>query len=72
MAELKFRPDPAYQKYAAMQKTRHHFFRFTPRTARITFMYVAVIPAIVGYIAYQTDGKWRMRANRRGDSMRHH
>ncbi|KAL6850853.1 hypothetical protein ACO1O0_007979 [Amphichorda felina] len=68
MAELKFRPDPAYQKFAAMQKTRHHYFRFTPRTARITFMYVAVIPAIMGYIAYQTDGLWDLKAKRKGDT----
>jgi hypothetical protein len=68
MAELKFRPDPAFQKYAAMQKTRHHYFRFTPRTGRITFIYVAVIPAVVGYVAYQTDGLYNFRAKRRGDT----
>mgnify|MGYP004729972587 CR=1 FL=1 len=38
-----------------MMKTRHHYFRWTPRTAKITFVYVAVIPAIMGYIAYKTD-----------------
>lgn len=38
-----------------MQRNRHHYFRWTPRTARITFMYVVVVPAIVGYIAYKTD-----------------
>lgn len=38
-----------------MTKNRHHFFRFTPRTARITFIYTIVIPAITGYVAYQTD-----------------
>ena len=38
-----------------MNKSRHHYFRWTPRTARITFLYVAVIPAICGYVAYNTD-----------------
>lgn len=38
-----------------MMKTRHHYFRWTPRTARLTFIYVAVVPAIMGYIAYKTD-----------------
>lgn len=38
-----------------MQKARHKFFRWTPRTARITVMYVAVIPTIMGIIAYKTD-----------------
>ncbi|EFY95646.2 NADH:ubiquinone oxidoreductase 6.6kD subunit [Metarhizium anisopliae] len=53
----------------AMQKTRHHFFRWTPRTARITFMYVAVVPAIFGYVAYKTDGLYNFRAKRRGDTI---
>ncbi len=38
-----------------MQKNRVQYFRWTPKNARITFMYVAVIPAIMGYIAYNTD-----------------
>ncbi|KAG9252808.1 uncharacterized protein F5Z01DRAFT_675611 [Emericellopsis atlantica] len=70
MAEMKFRPEPAFQKLAAMQKARHHYFRWTPRTARITFIYVAVIPSIMGYVAYQTDGLWDLRAKRRGDMTR--
>lgn len=31
------------------------YFRWTPRTAKITFIYVALIPSIMGYIAYKTD-----------------
>lgn len=38
-----------------MQKDRHKYFRWTPRTARLTFIYVALIPSIMGYIAYKTD-----------------
>lgn len=38
-----------------MQKNRVQYFRWTPKNARITVMYVAVIPAIMGYIAYKTD-----------------
>ncbi|KAG8412013.1 hypothetical protein J3459_016094 [Metarhizium acridum] len=52
-----------------MQKARHHFFRWTPRTARITFMYVVVVPAIFGYVAYKTDGLFNFRAKRRGDTI---
>lgn len=36
-------------------KKRHHYFRWTPRTARLTFIYVALIPTMMGYIAYKTD-----------------
>ncbi|KAH6975983.1 hypothetical protein BGZ61DRAFT_460188 [Ilyonectria robusta] len=67
MAHLNVKPDPAYQKFQAMQKARHKFFRWTPRTARITVIYVAVIPTIMGIIAYKTDGLWDFRGKRRGD-----
>ncbi|KAJ3497881.1 hypothetical protein NLG97_g1557 [Lecanicillium saksenae] len=68
MAHLNVKPDPAYLKLQAMQKNRVQYFRWTPRNARITFMYVAVIPAIMGYIAYKTDGLWDLRAKRKGDT----
>lgn len=38
-----------------MTKNRHQYFRWTPRNARLTFLYVAVIPAMMGYLAYKTD-----------------
>lgn len=38
-----------------MQKTRHKYFRFTPRAARLTFIYVVAIPTFVGYLAYKTE-----------------
>ncbi|CAK7225123.1 hypothetical protein SEUCBS140593_005797 [Sporothrix eucalyptigena] len=50
-----------------MTTNRYKYFRWTPRTARITFMYVAVVPAIFGIMAYSTEGKWNLRAKRRGD-----
>lgn len=38
-----------------MQTNRVKYFRWTPRTARITFMYVVFVPALFGIVAYQTD-----------------
>lgn len=38
-----------------MQKKRHHYFRWSPRNAKITIMYMVVVPAIVGYAAYKND-----------------
>lgn len=38
-----------------MQSNRHVYFRWTPRTARVTFMYVAVVPVLLGIVAYKTD-----------------
>ncbi|KAH7144565.1 hypothetical protein B0J13DRAFT_555527 [Dactylonectria estremocensis] len=67
MAHLNVKPDPAYLKFQAMQKSRHKYFRWTARTARLTIIYVAVIPSIMGYIAYKTDGKWDFLAKRKGD-----
>ncbi|ORY70053.1 NADH:ubiquinone oxidoreductase 6.6kD subunit [Pseudomassariella vexata] len=59
--------DPAIQRLGTMQSNRHKFFRWTPRTARITFMYAVVVPAIFTVIAYNTDGKYDLRAKRKGD-----
>jgi hypothetical protein len=38
-----------------MQTNRYKYFRWTPRTARIAFTWVFVVPAIVGYMSYKTD-----------------
>lgn len=38
-----------------MTSNRHIYFRWTPRTARITFMYAIVVPALVGFIGYKSD-----------------
>ncbi|KAF7557344.1 hypothetical protein G7046_g6054 [Stylonectria norvegica] len=67
MAHMNVKPDPAYLKLQAMQQNRHKFFRWTPRTAKITFVYVFLVPSIMGYIAYRTDGLWDFRAKRKGD-----
>lgn len=47
-----------------MMVNRHKYFRWTGRTARITFAYVVAVPALIGYLAYTTDvsalwTKWR-------------
>ncbi|KYK61827.1 NADH:ubiquinone oxidoreductase 6.6kD subunit [Drechmeria coniospora] len=69
MAHLNVKPDPALLKLQAMNKSRHHHFRWTPRTARLSILYVAVIPAIFGYVAYKTDGLWDLRGKRKGDTI---
>jgi len=33
----------------------------------VTFVYVALVPSIVGYIGYKYDGKFELRGKRRGD-----
>ena len=38
-----------------MQENRYKYFRWTPRTAWISFVYIAVVPAAVGFLAYKTD-----------------
>lgn len=38
-----------------MTSNRYKYFRWTPRTARITLTYMVVVPAIVGYVAYKSD-----------------
>ncbi|KAK4123439.1 hypothetical protein N657DRAFT_644977, partial [Parathielavia appendiculata] len=61
--------DPALVRLGNMIQNRYKYFRWTKRTAGITFVYVAVIPTIIGYLGYKTDGLWDMRAKRRGDIM---
>jgi hypothetical protein len=52
-----------------MHTNRYKHFRWTGRTAWLTIVYVVVVPSIVGYIGYQTDGKYDLRGKRRGDIM---
>ncbi|RKF55469.1 NADHubiquinone oxidoreductase 6.6kD subunit [Golovinomyces cichoracearum] len=76
--------DPAYVKYNNMWINRYKYFRWTGRTAKITFAYMVVVPSIIGYIAYTSDvrsssiigpvaketkGKYDMRGKRRGDTI---
>ena len=46
-----------------MSANRWKYFRWTPRTAWITFVYVAVVPSAVGYLGFMTDvsGLWEVR-----------
>ena len=38
-----------------MSANRYKYFRWTPRTAWITFVYVAVVPSVLGYVGYVTE-----------------
>ncbi|KAI9777223.1 MAG: hypothetical protein M1816_004822 [Peltula sp. TS41687] len=48
---------------------RAKYFRWTPRTTWLTFVYVIAVPSVFGYMGYVTDGKWDMRGKRRGDTI---
>lgn len=38
-----------------MSANRWKYFRWTPRTAWITFVYVVAVPSVVGYVGYVTE-----------------
>ncbi|KAK3375066.1 hypothetical protein B0H63DRAFT_526351 [Podospora didyma] len=59
--------DPAIVRLGNMNTNRYRYFRWTPRTAWISFVYIAVVPTIFGVMAYATDGKYDLRAKRKGD-----
>ncbi|ROW14330.1 hypothetical protein VPNG_03928 [Cytospora leucostoma] len=59
--------DPAIIRLNNMNNARYLYFRWTPRTALISFNYLILFPGLLGYAAYATDGKWNFRAKRRGD-----
>ncbi|KXL43184.1 hypothetical protein M433DRAFT_1363 [Acidomyces richmondensis BFW] len=61
--------DPALVKYANMYVKRHEYFRWTPRTAWLTFTYVIAVPSAFLYMAYKYEGKWHMRGKLRGDTI---
>lgn len=41
--------------YLDMYVKRHEFFRWTPRTAWLSFAYVIAVPAAALYVSYQTE-----------------
>lgn len=59
--------DPALVKYAEVAPNRYKYFRWTPRTAWLSFWVAIAVPSVVGLIAYRTDGKYVFRGKRRGD-----
>ncbi|KAI5805627.1 NADH:ubiquinone oxidoreductase 6.6kD subunit, partial [Peziza echinospora] len=61
--------DPALIKWYHMHQNRYKYFRWTPRTAKITFAYVVVVPGLLGWLAYATKDKYTMRGRRRGDTL---
>ncbi|EMD58625.1 hypothetical protein GGP41_006079 [Bipolaris sorokiniana] len=61
--------DPAIIKWATMTTNRHKYFRWTRRTAWITFAYVALVPGLLGAAGYWAEGRWDMRGKRRGDTI---
>jgi len=38
-----------------MISNRYKYFRWTKRTALVSFVYVVVVPSTIGYLAYKTD-----------------
>ncbi|KAJ5382120.1 hypothetical protein N7517_000031 [Penicillium concentricum] len=59
--------DPALQKYYELNANRYKYWRWTPRHAMISFVYMGLIPGILGYVAYKYEGKFEFRGKRRGD-----
>ena len=41
-----------------MNKERYKYFKWTPRTAWISFMYAVFVPSVVGYVFAKTDVSW--------------
>jgi len=38
-----------------MMVERYRYFRWTPRTAWLSFVYVVAVPSVLGYFAYTQD-----------------
>lgn len=38
-----------------LNANRYKYFKWTPRNAWLTLLYVGIVPGIIGYVAYSTD-----------------
>jgi hypothetical protein len=38
-----------------MSSNRYKYFKWTPRTTRVSLMYIVVVPSIFAYIGYKTE-----------------
>ncbi|CEO59552.1 NADH:ubiquinone oxidoreductase 6.6kD subunit [Penicillium brasilianum] len=61
--------DPALQKYYELNANRYKYFRWTPRHAWLSFVYMLAIPGALTWVAYKTEGKYELRGKRRGDTI---
>ncbi|KAL1305664.1 hypothetical protein AAFC00_007257 [Neodothiora populina] len=62
--------DPALVKYNNMHVERYKFFRWTPRTAWLSLVWIGVIPGMALWASYKTEGKYILRGKRRGDTVK--
>lgn len=53
-----------------MSSNRWKYFRWTPRTAWITIVYVVVVPAAFGYVGFVTDVSLARYSFRNRDGVR--
>ncbi|KAK3295910.1 uncharacterized protein B0H64DRAFT_442271 [Chaetomium fimeti] len=61
--------DPALVRIGNLSSNRYKYFRWTKRTATVSFVFVIAIPGILGYLGYKNDGLWDLRGKRRGDTI---
>ncbi|EPS25109.1 hypothetical protein POX_c03512 [Penicillium oxalicum] len=61
--------DPALQKYYELNANRYKYFRWTPRHAWLSVLYMAVIPGALTWLALKTEGKYDLRGKRKGDTI---
>ena len=55
-AKIRESRDPDHNPlHTGMSKNRHKYFRWTPRTARLTFIYTTLIPAIGLYFGWKYE-----------------
>ncbi|CAN8096612.1 unnamed protein product [Discula destructiva] len=67
LKHFKLAADPGINRLNTMMSNRYKYFRWTPRTAWLSFVYMIAVPTALGTVAYRTDGKYSFRAKRKGD-----
>lgn len=67
MDHFRMNMDPAILRLNEMHESRYKYFRWTKRTAWLSFCYIILAPAACFSVGYLTDGKYDFKAKRRGD-----
>ncbi|KAL1921045.1 uncharacterized protein VTP21DRAFT_11680 [Calcarisporiella thermophila] len=50
--------DPSIEKWAAMRENTHLHFRWTPKTVRSAFIWAAVVPVGLTWLAFKSNNMW--------------
>lgn len=61
--------DGAIDRYAHWRTFYQERFKYTRATGKSTLIFLVAFPALIGYVAYQSEGLFEFAGKRRGESV---